>query len=217
MEGLSPARVLVCLLLFLAGWAVFEFHPPSARPARPAPVHRAPAEHRYALDGTFYMVRYAAVRTPKGTYGFEPGREMHLLKACPDKGTVQVTDGRQTMEIDPLFLTRDLDVADAVRLADEAAQADLLNDRERQREAYETAHRPIYIAHAQDVYAAELERVRGSAIGAVSNPLSQPATPVDPYDVPLAAPVLGNTADLDPALASFMNQSAFGRLPSAER
>ncbi len=184
MEGLSPSRVLVCLLLFVAGWAVFKFHPPQAHTPGPAPAHHAPAEHRYALDGTFYMVRYAAVRTPKGTYGFEPGCEMHLLKACPDKGTVQVTDGRQAMEIDPLFLTRDLDVADAVRRADEAAQAALLNDRDRQREAYEIAHRPIYIAHAQDVYAAELERVRGSAIGASYNPLSQPATPVDPDDVP---------------------------------
>ena len=141
---------------------------------------------------------------------------MHLLQSCPDKVTVQVTDGRQAIEIDPLFLTRDLDVADAVRRADEAAQAALLNDRERRREAYEIAQRPIYIAHARDVYAAELERVRGAAIGASYNPLSQPATPVDPDAIPYNAPILGNTTDLDPALASFMNQPAFGRLPSAE-
>ena len=222
MEGLHPSHVLVGLLLFLAGGVVIAFHPPRAHTAKPAPASHAPAEHRYALDGTFYLVRYAAVRTPKGAYGFEPGREVHLLRSCPDKGTVQVTDGRQAIEIDPLFLTRDLDVADAVRRADEAAQTDLLNDRDRQREAYETAHRPVYIAHARDVYAAELERVRGSAVGASYSPLSQPASPVDPYDgpsynVPSAAPVLGNTADLDPALASFVNQPAFCRQPRAER
>lgn len=213
MKGLSPARVLVCLLLFLAGWTVYKFYPSRARVAKSA--YHTPAEHRYAPDGTFYMVRYAAVRTPKGAYGFEPGREMHLLKSCPDKGTVQVTDGRQSVEIDPLFLTRDLDVADAVRRADAAAQSALLDDRERQRETYETVHRPIYIAHAQDVFAAELERVRGSAIGAAYNPLSQPATPVGSDEIPANTPILGNTADLEPTLQSFLNQPAFGRLPSA--
>ena len=218
----SPsARILVCLLLFLAGWVVYKFHPPHVQMANSAPAYRAPAEHRYALDGTFYMVRYAAVRTPKGTYGFEPGREMHLLKSCPDKHTVQVTDGTQAMEIDPLFLTRDLDVADAVRRADEAAQAALLNDRDTPaRSLRDRAPANLHCPRRGCLRRRTRTRARFGHRRVV-----QPAEPTRlargpgqrPSQLALPVPTLGDAADLNPALESLINHPAFGRLPSAER
>ena len=210
----------------MAGWAVYKFHPPQTHRANHAPAYRAPAEHRYALEGTFYMVRYAAASdTPKGTYGFEPGREVHLAQVeCADRAH-RGGQRRAAIHRDQtrLLLTRDLDVADAVRRADQAAQA-----RHRQRPRTTTrclrdSHTGPFTSPMRGMPTRRNSNACAARPSASSynplraNPRSRwttrfpPRSPTPPR--PAAADL--TPSDLDPALSSFLNQPAFGRLPSA--
>lgn len=96
-------------------------HPP--RPGGEA--LRMPAEiHRLAPRGTFFVVEYVSVRTPTGVAGFEPGREVHFVKADEEKQLLTVSDGKYQVEVGPMQLTNDLDIAALARRQDEASQHD---------------------------------------------------------------------------------------------
>ena len=168
-------------------------HPWNAHPV-------AAATNRSAPTGTFYLLRYVSTRSPKGIYGFEPGCQVRLVKTSEDRLTARVSDGRQEVEVDASMLTSSLDLAERARAEDQALQAAIVADRERQQRDYMASHRDIFIAHAQSVHAAELARVQGAAIGgALSSPLDLPAQPTD-----TAAPVVTGTpgATEQDALAS---------------
>ena len=177
--SLSPG--FVCLLLLIGG--AFYERPTIQRlltearaPGHPAP--RTPQSRGYAPEGTFYLRQYVAARTARGIYGFEPGCEVKLLKVADDRQTMTVSDGRQTINVRRALLTNNLDVADAVRDADQMAQAAIFDEQMRRRLAYDASHRDVFIAHAESVHAAELVRVRDAAIGGAHGVLDAPAQPV---------------------------------------
>ncbi len=142
---------------------------------RVPPLQQPTPMRRLAKPVTFYVLEYASVKTPKGMYGFEPGREVHLVRENKEKGTVTVADGPYQLEITPSQLTNDLDVALAATRWDQASQAQVAAGRRNQNDASVRAQRQLDIQHARNVQAAKTRRVRGSVIGGGGNPLDLPS------------------------------------------
>jgi hypothetical protein len=79
--------------------------------------------HRYSADNVFYLRSYISIRTSNGLIGLTPGQEVDLdPRAKPVPSRVMVTDGRDTMAVDPGVLTHDMDEADALLASDGQSQ-----------------------------------------------------------------------------------------------
>jgi hypothetical protein len=159
--------LLILIVAGIAIWAYFHFR------GEPAP---PPREPRLAKQGTFFVLEYVSVPTPNGIIGFEPGREVHFVRAEHDKGMLIVSDGEHDVEMKPSQLTNDLDIADLARNGDQSSQHQIT----------------AYIAHEKAVYAAmtkaanirfaqDLERAKAVAKG---SPPPSPSSPEPAYEGP---------------------------------
>ena len=120
----------------------------------PPPRHLAPA-------GTFYMVEYVAVRTKHGVAGFQPGLEVQLAAVNKQKGTLTVSDGQYEVEVGPMQITNDLDIAALARRQDQQSQAELQVRQDAERKEYDKE-----ITTRNERYARDVAGVRsGSVIG----------------------------------------------------
>lgn len=88
--------------------------------ALPAP--RGPVHHLASRD-TYYLLSYFSSRAPNGWIGWTPGAEVHRTKGIKTAdGSVAISDGKHSAIVPAALLTRDIETADALRLADQAMQ-----------------------------------------------------------------------------------------------
>ena len=151
--------VILCTLLLFAVLAYCERdHWMPQKPAEivylpaptPKPMPTPPARH-LAPEGTFFMVEYVSIPVAHGIVGFIPGQEVRFVSANEAKGTLLVSDGKNQVEVSPMQITNDLDVAAMARRQDEMGQRQLQASQDAARAADEKFRRDLDIAHANDV------------------------------------------------------------------
>jgi hypothetical protein len=135
---------LILILVALGVWAYLRYFRPGD--AQPAP---AEAEHHLARQGTFFVLQYVSIPAPHGVIGFEPGREVHFVRADRAKGELVVTDGEYEVEMKPSQLTNDLDIAALARKGDEDSQHRISAFLDHERALYEAMMRAKNIQYAQ--------------------------------------------------------------------
>ena len=169
---------LVLILIALGVWAYLRFfHKDDALPEAPV------AEHHLARQGTFFVLQYVSIPAPHGVIGFEPGREVHFVRADREKGELVVTDGEYEVEMKPSQLTNDLDIAALARKGDEDSQHRISAFLDHERTIYEAMTRATNLRYAQDMDRAAKHLPPASA----SPSPSEPEPPNNPYSY-LSAP-----------------------------
>lgn len=156
----------IAVIFFFRG-NIFDFVQPTVELTPPPPrKHLAPA-------GTFYMVDYVSMRTPHGITGFPPGEEVRFVSADPAKRVLVVANANGQVEVTPMQLTNDLDVAAMARRHDEQSQHALYLAQENARQFDERTRQQVMVANATDVSRTNT----GSVIGTGSK-LDEPARQV---------------------------------------
>ena len=140
-----------------------KFLPEKPAPVVVAPTPTPPVRH-LAPEGIFYLVEYVSVRTPHGITGFVPGEQVSFVSANQAKGLLTVTDGTTSVEVGPMQITNDLDVAALAKRQDQDSQHQLASIQEAERKADVQMRQKIDIEHANNV--ARLSS--GAAVGANS-------------------------------------------------
>ena len=117
-------------------------------PAADAGTARTDAQGRHlAPYGTLYVLGYVPVTTDTGVDGLTPGQEVHVVSADRSKHTLLVTDGKARVELPPVSLTNDLDIAAKVRQQDQTNQAQVA--------AYVQAEQAAFAKHEREEAEAE--------------------------------------------------------------
>ncbi len=173
---LTPEKMkqllLLLVLLGLLIW-MYERYYAGSEGAVNEPVAHEP---HLAKEGTFFVLSYVSVPAPHGVIGFEPGREVHFVRADRAKGCLVVSDGQYEVEIKPSQLTNDLDVAALARKGDENSQHQIA--------AFIAHEKAVYdrVKIEENVrYARELDRINGRPSSGTAAPAGSPSVQNNPY------------------------------------
>ncbi len=162
---------LVVILIALGWWAYMHyFHPGGTASA-------ADAEQHLANPGTFFVLQYVSVPARNGIIGFEPGREVHFVRADREKGQLVVTDGQYEVEMKPSQLTNDLDIAALARKGDEESQHRIAAFLDHERAVYEAFTKAANLRFAEEMDRAS----KHLPPGMVSPSPAEPERPRNPY------------------------------------
>jgi hypothetical protein len=164
---------LLLILLGLGVWAYLHFRSDTPPPTEP----------HLARQGTFFVLEYVSVPAAHGVIGFEPGREVHFVRADHDKGLLVVTDGEHEVEMKPSQLTNDLDMAALARKDDESSQQQIKAFIEHEKAIYLASTRAADIRYAQELERAKNRSNASPGAGSPSPPEPAYAGPPnhDPY------------------------------------
>lgn len=151
------------LVLFVAAAGIYySFH--SAPPT-------APVAH-LANEGTYYLLSYYSTASSNGLIGWVPGQEVRVDRSKETKtGFVAVTDGKYSAYLRSSLLTQDMDLAEAVRASDQAAQAQGEALQAQARNAGNAQQLAESMTTAAHVEAANAAQVASSAIGTLNSRL----------------------------------------------
>ena len=156
--GEAEATTVFSILLVVALVALV-WYATHREPARPTPPrHLAP-------EGTFFLLTYLSVPTPKGIIGFEPGREVILVEVHEKNGSLLVTDGQYKVEAKPAQLTNDLDSATLARNQDERSQQMVTAYLTSERDKFLKAQQQVDAEHSSRMDKCNEQMTRSSAIG----------------------------------------------------
>ena len=111
-------------------WSVTTVRTDITIPAPPRHAPELPMRH-LAPEGIFYMVEYSSVRTNRGIVGFQPGLEVRLMGVNKENGTLTVSDGQYAVEVGPMQITNDLDIAALARRRDRTPTSRRMIERRR--------------------------------------------------------------------------------------
>ena len=183
----EQAHLVILLLVLLSGIGWYVTHHQAeavtattgedGAPATPPPG----APHRFAPQGTFFLLEYVSTRTAHGVAGFEPGCEVHLKSVNVAKRSMLVTDGKNTVEVHPEMITNDLDIASLTRWQDQRSQQAISAYQFSQQQAYQEAVDKVGIEHGNRVQQINVEQAAHSGTGRSTTALDQPAQPGSIY------------------------------------
>jgi hypothetical protein len=157
----------LALLLFAAAAVYLYFA------SQPAP----PPAHRYSADNIFYLRDYVSIRTQKGVVGLNPGQEVWLdANAAQVPGKVMVSDGHDTLPVDPDYLTHDMDAAASLQASDAQSQSALAAQIAQTKRIADLQEQSANSAMADGINASNALQVSANAVGNYRSQLVAPST-----------------------------------------